>query len=80
VNLRSSAFPRPPPLAGARAAIICDKDVRWARRFLGHRRENRFGTLPEQRLPRIERSTDVEQLLAAALQVSTIAAPEELNW
>jgi hypothetical protein len=39
---------------------------------------DRFGTVSETVLQRIESSTDVEGLMSAAVQVSRVAAPEDL--
>jgi hypothetical protein len=50
-----------------------------ARRLLRESLANRFGTLPEAILQRIDAASDVERLAAAVLQVSRIATSEDLQ-
>jgi hypothetical protein len=42
--------------------------------------EDRFGALPEALTQRIEATTDPEQLLAAARQVSHLGQLDDLQW
>jgi hypothetical protein len=50
-----------------------------ARRLLRQLLTDRFGAVPESVLQRIDGAADVDRLTAAALQVSRIATPEELQ-
>jgi hypothetical protein len=50
-----------------------------ARRLVRQLLADRFGAVPEEVVQRIESATDVDRLTAAALQVSRIATPEDLQ-
>jgi hypothetical protein len=54
-------------------------ELNTARRVLRQMLIKRFGTVSEQLLQRIENSTDVERLVAATLEVSSLTAPEDLR-
>jgi Putative transposase, YhgA-like len=54
-------------------------ELRASRRMLRQLLADRFGTVPEAILQRIESSTDLDRLSAAALQVWRITAPEDLQ-
>ena len=49
-----------------------------AQRLLRQLLSDRFGTVPEAVLERIDHATDVERLTAAALQVSHIGSVEDV--
>jgi hypothetical protein len=49
------------------------------RRVLRQLLADRFGAVPEGLLQRIDTGSDVDRLAAAVLQVSRIAAPEDLQ-
>jgi hypothetical protein len=50
-----------------------------SRRVLRQLLTERFGTLPETVLQRIEVARDLNRLMAAALQVSHLASPKDLQ-
>jgi hypothetical protein len=56
----------------------CEGELSMARRALRQLLIDRFGKVPEALLQRIESATDVDRLLAAAVQVRHIASAEEL--
>jgi len=53
--------------------------LRNAQRLLRDLLLKRFGTLPDELLQRIERITEVDRLRAAALEVYSVATPDELQ-
>jgi hypothetical protein len=55
-------------------------ELQVARRLLRQLLADRFGAVPEAVVQRIDSVTDVDRLTAAALQVSRIAAPEDLQF
>ena len=54
-------------------------ELKGLRRTLRELVADRFGSVPEAVLQRIESSTDVDRLTAAAVQVWHVAAPEDLQ-
>jgi hypothetical protein len=54
-------------------------ELKASRRTLRRLLADRFGSVPEAVLQRIESITDVDRLTAAAVQVSHVAAPEDLQ-
>jgi Domain of unknown function (DUF4351) len=51
-----------------------------SRRLVRQLLAKRFGTVPDAIIQRIENTTDLDRLTAAALQVLDIAAPEDLQF
>jgi hypothetical protein len=62
-----------------RAEGRAEGQLELARQLLRQLLSDRFGVLPEAVLQRIEGTTDVGRLAAAALQVSRLGSPEELR-
>jgi hypothetical protein len=63
---------------------ICEEgriagNLETGRRVLRQLLTDRFGTVPEAMLQRIDASSDVDRLTNAALQVWRIARPEDLS-